>query len=59
MPASPSIGMRAMALFRIGSKWSKSSGNWSKQKSSGMPSMPQGLALGSKAPTSILPASSL
>ncbi|MCY1300463.1 hypothetical protein D9M70_500280 [compost metagenome] len=59
MPAVSSIGMRLTAISRIGAKWSKSSGSWSKQKSSRMPSMPQGLALSSKAPISILPASSL
>ena len=50
MPAVARIGRRRVALSRIGSKWSMSSGRLSKQNASGMPSMPQGLATGSKAP---------
>ena len=57
--ALANMGIRAVAFSRIGSKWSKSSGSWSNSKLSGMPFMPQGLATGSKAPRSILPASVL
>ena len=59
MPAIWNIGIRCIAASRMGWKWSKSSGSESKLKSSGMPAMPQGLALGSNAPSIILPASDL
>jgi len=52
------MGMRRVAVSRIGAKWSKSSGSWSKQKSSGIPFVAQGFATGSKATSRILPASS-
>ncbi len=61
MPASASIGIRLTPISRIGSTCSMSSGSWSKQNPSGMrsPSGGQGFATGSKAPSIILPASSL
>ena len=52
-------GIRRIASSRIGMKWSQSSGSSPNSKSSGMPSMPHGLATGSNAPTRSLPASSL
>ena len=58
-PTSASSGTRAMASSSTGmscSSWCP--GSSSKQKSAGIPSMPQGRAFGSKAPTSSEPASS-
>ena len=57
--AREAAGTRRMASINRGSKCSKLPAISSKQKSSEMPSMPQGRALGSKAPTSSLPASYL
>ena len=59
MPVVSNTGRRAVAFSSIGIKWSKSSGRVVNSKSSAMPSPPQGLATGSKAPKRILPASSL
>ena len=49
--------MRSLAPRSNGSKCSWLTAISSKQKSSGMPSMPQGRAFGSKTPTISLPAS--
>jgi len=51
--------MRSLAPRSNGSKCSRLAAISSKQKSSGMPSMPQGRAFGSKTPTISLSASYL
>ena len=60
IPAVSSIGSLWNDFSKYGSKWSKSSGNSPKEKSSGTTpvSLKAGFALGSKIPTNIFPASS-
>ena len=59
IPACESSGTRAAAFSSSGATCSQSSGSVMNSLSAGIPSIPQGLAFGSKNPTSSLPASSL
>ena len=57
--AVSSAGTRWIAFLMRISNLSQSSGSVPKEKSAGMPSMPQGLAQGSKPPMRMPPTSSL